>query len=62
MKTINLSGSDGNAFALMGHATKLAKITGDDGEAILKEMQAGDYDNLVQVFEKYFSDIVTIVK
>ena len=57
---IDLSGPDGNAFALMGHAKNLARQIGLDSRQILKEMQSGDYDNLVNVFDKYFGSVVEL--
>ena len=38
MITININGPDGNAFALMGYAKKLAKQLDLDGDSIIKEM------------------------
>lgn len=61
-KTIDLTGPDGNAFALMGIAKKAAKQLGLDGEAIVLEMQEGDYENLIEVFEKYFGRIFTLLR
>ena len=57
---IDLSGPDGNAFALMGHAKNLARQIGLDSGHILKEMQSGDYDNLVNVFDRYFGSVVEL--
>jgi hypothetical protein len=39
-------------------------LTGKDGNAfkpILKEMMSGNYENLLNVFEKHFGDYVEIV-
>lgn len=63
--TIDLTGPQGNAFYLLGTANKLAKELGLDEKANMKiqlEMQSGDYDNLVNVFDKYFGDCVTLYK
>jgi len=60
MPVIDLTGPGGNAFALMGHAQTLAKQTGDDATTIINEMMEGDYENLVQVFDKYFGDYVIL--
>ena len=57
---IDLSGPDGNAFALMGHAKNLARQIGLDSGQILKEMHSGDYDNLVNVFDRYFGSVVEL--
>jgi hypothetical protein len=32
-----------------------------DEKKIIKEMQSSDYDNLVLVFDRYFSDYVDII-
>ena len=54
---IDLTGPDGNAFSLMGTANRWAKDLGLDSEKILDEMKSGDYENLIQVFDKWFGDI-----
>lgn len=61
MVTIDLSGQDGNAFALMGHAKNFAKQMGLDGDEIVYEMQQGDYDDLVDVFKRYFYRVVEVI-
>jgi hypothetical protein len=58
--TIDLDGPDGNAFCLLGNASKLATRLGYDGDAILSEMKSGDYANLVQTFESYFGSFVIL--
>jgi hypothetical protein len=60
--SIDLTGPDGNAFVLIGTATKLAKQLGLDGKAIQAEMMKGDYENLVKVFDKYFGHFVTLYR
>ena len=57
---IDLTGPDGNAFALMGSAKHLANWLGLDSDKILSEMRSGDYENLVKVFDKYFGDFVIL--
>lgn len=59
---IDLKGPDGNAYVLLGMATKFAKQLGLDGDLICAEMKKGDYDNLVRVFDKHFGDYVDIYK
>jgi hypothetical protein len=54
--TIQLTGHDGNAFAIMGTARKALKKAGADQEYIDKytaDAQSGDYDNLLQVTMDY---------
>ena len=52
--TIDISGPDGNAYALMGYAQHYAKQLGLDGAAIVEKMMSGDYENLIAVFKKEF--------
>ena len=59
---IDLTGSEGNAFVLLGYASKLAKQLKLDKEKIRKEMMDGDYENLVKVFDKYFGDFVILYR
>jgi|TARA_R110000787_G_scaffold134764_2_gene247137 hypothetical protein len=57
---IDLTGPDGNAFALMGLANKLAKQLGLDSEIIINDMKSGDYENLLEVFDGNFGDYVIL--
>ena len=57
---IDLTGPDGNAFALMGYALRFARQLDLDSTKIREEMMAGDYENLVAVFDKYFGDYVVL--
>jgi hypothetical protein len=57
---IDLTGPEGNAFSLMANATNLAKQLGFNSKEIIDEMTAGDYENLVSVFDKYFGDYVIL--
>jgi hypothetical protein len=59
---IDLTGPDGNAFVLIGMASKFAKQLGLDINVIRTEMMKGDYENLLNVFEKYFGDYVTLYR
>ena len=59
---IDLTGPDGNAFVLIGTASRLAKQLGLDKDAIQKEMMSGNYDHLIQVFDKHFGEFVTLLK
>ena len=61
-RTIDLSGPEGNAFCLLGTASRFAKQLGLDVEKVMSEMQSGDYDNLVDVFDSYFGDYVTLYR
>lgn len=60
--TIDLTGPQGNAFYLLGTANNLANQLGLDGGQIMREMKEGDYEHLVQTFDNYFGDIVTLYR
>jgi hypothetical protein len=55
---VDLTGPDGNAFALMGLASRLAKQLGIKSPTA--EMMSGDYENLLEVFDKHFGDHVIL--
>lgn len=59
---IDLTGEQGNAFVLMGIAGRLAKQLNKDKENIIKRMMAGDYENLLKVFEEEFGDYVDLYR
>lgn len=59
---IDLTGPDGNAFVLIGLASRWAKQLGLDSKKIQEEMTSGDYENLIGVIEKYFGDYVTLYR
>jgi hypothetical protein len=58
--TIDLTGPQGNAFYLLGTAKNLSKQLGLDSNKVMDEMKSGDYDNLVNTFDKYFGSFVTL--
>lgn len=60
---IDLDGSSGNAFCLLGLAASYLKQlekSKDDIETILTEMKSGNYDNLLIVFERELSEYVIL--
>ena len=59
---IDLSGPQGNAFMLIGMASKWSKQLGLDSKEIQDDMTSGDYDHLLSVIEKYFGDYVIMYK
>jgi hypothetical protein len=59
---IDLTGPDGNAFALMGIAKNLAKQLKLDGEMITKEMMLGDYEDLLNTMERYFGEHIIMYR
>ena len=57
---IDLTGPDGNAFVLIGKAMSFARQLGLDGNSIKEEMMSGDYENLLEVFDKNFGHFVIL--
>ena len=60
---VDLTGPDGNAFALIGLAQKLAKQLHYQPEKrgeLTAEMMSGDYEHLLEVFDKNFGDFVIL--
>lgn len=65
-RSIDLRGESGNAYVILGMAKNLCSQLKNadperyDWDKINKEMTSGDYKNLVNTFEEYFGDYVTI--
>lgn len=59
---IDLTGEEGNAFRLIALANRLAKQLELNSQEIQAEMMSGDYENLIEVFEKYFGEYVTMYR
>jgi hypothetical protein len=57
---IDLNGPQGNAFYLLGFAQRLARQFGYNPQQVINEMQDGDYENLIQVFDNYFGGVVIL--
>lgn len=61
---IDLTGPDGNAFALMGYAKEFGKrlLNWDQQKCnkIIDEMMSSDYENLLQVFDREFGTFVIL--
>ena len=54
---VQLSGEDGNAFFIMGRASRAARragLTQDQIDEFLKEAKSGDYDHVLQTCMQYF--------
>ena len=62
MMEIDLTGPQGNAFFLLGTATRFARQLGMNEYEVLNEMKSGDYENLLEVFDKYFGDFVIMYR
>ena len=59
---IDLTGPDGNAYALMAYAERFARQLGLNSEKIIEEMMSSDYENLLQVFDSNFGSFVILEK
>jgi hypothetical protein len=59
---IDLTGPDGKAFVLIGKAGSLARQLGLDSKVIQSEMMKGDYEHLVNTFDKHFGNFVTLYR
>jgi hypothetical protein len=60
---IDLSGPEGNAFVLLGIASKLAKKLGyskEQTDTVLKEMKSSNYEHLVHVLDSEFGEHLVI--
>jgi hypothetical protein len=47
---------------LIGTAMNLARQFGYDDEMIKEQMMSGDYENVVQTFDKYFGEHVILYR
>ena len=55
--TLKILGEDGNAFYILGKASRVAKENNMDWKAIRIDATTGDYDHLLQTMMKYFKVI-----
>ena len=60
-RRIDLRGPDGNAFVLLGLADKWGRQLKKDTDTIQSDMRSGDYENLLNVFEREFGHVCTLV-
>ena len=60
-RVIDLSGPEGNAFSLIGNAAHMYRQMGRDPVPLIKEMQSGNYDNLIQVFDREFGHCIDLI-
>ena len=51
---LKIVGTDGNVFALLGKAGRVARQNNMDWDTISKEAMSGDYNYLLQTLMKYF--------
>lgn len=59
---VDLTGPQGNAFCLMGYARRLCKQLNRKHEPILEEMRSGDYEHLIQVFDREFGKYIDLYR
>ena len=61
-REIDLTGPDGNAYALMAYAKRFATQLGwkDKGKALINEMMEDDYEHLLEVFDNAFGEFVIL--
>lgn len=66
---IDLTGPDGNAWALMGYAKQLCKLINErrgseylNSKEILDDMMSGDYEHLLEVMEKHFGHMIIMYR
>lgn len=68
---VDLQGSQGNAFVLMGIAKQVYRSLGDSAlilcegktiDEIINEMTSGDYDHLVDTLDHYFGKWIDIYR
>ena len=57
---IDLTGPQGNAFYLLGTASKLCKQLEIEDDIILDDMKSGDYEHLITTFDNYFGELIDL--
>jgi len=60
---IDLTGPKGNAFYLLAQADTFAKqlkYSQEQRDQLQDEMKSGDYENLIQTFDKHFGSFVVL--
>ena len=60
-QVIDLTGPQGNAFYLLGLASKLCKQVGIEHDGfIIDDMKNGDYEHLITRFDYHFGHLVDL--
>ena len=59
---IDLTGPDGNAFVLLAYAKNFSKQLNIQYGPIADNMMSGDYEHLLEVFDKNFGTFVTLLR
>jgi hypothetical protein len=64
MHIIDLQGEQGNAFVLLGIASRISRelnLSDDETKSIQNEMTASDYNNLLDTFERHFGEMYKLI-
>ena len=59
---IDLTGPDGNAYAILGLAKRLCKEFDIPFKPLMEKMTSGDYENLIKVFDDKYGSFVTMYR
>ena len=59
---IDLTGPDGNAYAILGLAKRLCRELDIPFKPLMNKMTSGDYENLIKVFDDKFGSFVTLYR
>ena len=59
---IDLTGPNGNAFAILGLAKRLCREFDIPFKPLMEKMTSGDYENLIKVFDDKFGSFVTMYR
>ena len=59
---IDLTGPDGNAYAILGLAKRLCREFDIPFKPLMEKMTSGDYENLIKVFDDKFGSFVTLYR
>ena len=62
---IDLTGTQGNAFCLLGYAKNYCKQLGKtekETKIIMDELKSDNYEHLIKIFDREFGDFVTLLR
>lgn len=62
---IDLTGPEGNSFNLLGITKRYSEYLGytkEETDKLLEEMMSGDYENLIETFDKHFGSFVVLYR
>ena len=59
---IDLTGPQGNAYYILALAKRLCREFDIPFKPLMEKMTSGDYENLIQTFDKNFGSIVTMYR